>query len=120
MSRPATPAVLVDDHGHGTAVLAHVGQRLEHPERLGEEVGLADLAGDLERAGVGGVAFGSFRRLPSGCTGSRLLTAPVRKMSLTKRMPTRSSRSSWTTGKQLWPDVRTACAMSSAWTGMVR
>ena len=35
-------------------------------------------------------------------------------------MPTRSSRSSWTTGKQLWPDSRTARATSSACTGMVR
>ena len=41
-------------------------------------------------------------------------------MSLTKRIPIRSSRSSWTTGKQLCPDVRTARAMSSACTGMVR
>ena len=111
--QPGHPAVLVDHDGDGPAVLAHVGQRLEHAERLGHEVGLAHLAGDLQRAGVGGVRAARRRR-------RRDPGRSVRKMSLTKRMPIRSSRSSCTTGKQLCPDVRTAWAMSSACTGMVR
>ncbi len=37
-------AVLVHDDGDGTALFAHVGQRLQDAERLGEQVGLADLA----------------------------------------------------------------------------
>ncbi len=64
------PAVLVDHDGDGPAVLAHVGQRLEHPERLGEEVGLAHLARDLQRARVGRVAVRSVvRRLVHAISG---------------------------------------------------
>ena len=110
-------AVLVDHHGDRPAVLAHVGQRLEDPERLGQQVGLAHLARDLQGAGVGRVPVA---RLVPVAVRPGLGPPPVRKMSLTKRMPIRSSRSSWTTGKQLCPEVRTARAMSSAWTGMVR
>ena len=55
MSSAGHPAVLVDDDGHGPAVLAHVRQRLQDAEGLGQEVGLAHLARDLQRAGVGGV-----------------------------------------------------------------
>ena len=50
------PAVLVDHHGDGAVALAHVGQRLEHAQRLGQQVGLAHFARDLERARIGGVA----------------------------------------------------------------
>ena len=105
---PGHAAVLVHHHGDGAAVLAHVGQGLEHAQRLGER----DRAG----APCGRSRAGWDRWRP----GPRGRPCPVRKMSLTKRMPIRSSRSSWTTGKQLCPDVRTARAMSSAWTGMVR
>ncbi|MGA2305533.1 MAG: hypothetical protein ABSH29_15210 [Acidimicrobiales bacterium] len=52
---PRHPAVLVHHDRDGTPVFAHVGQGLEHPQRFGDEKRLADLAGDLQWARIGGV-----------------------------------------------------------------
>ena len=79
-------AVLVDDHGEGTAVAAHVGEDVEDEPGLGYQIGLAEPAGDVEGGGlVGGPASAPLR--PS-------ISQPVRKRSFTKRTPMRWSRSS--------------------------
>ena len=45
------PAVLVDHDGERPPLAPHLGEDVEHEVRLGDEEGLADPAGDVDRAG---------------------------------------------------------------------
>ena len=101
-------AVLVDHHREGPALAPHLGQHVEDQPRLGHQEWLAQPPRDVDRDRE------SVR--PSSVDAT---VQPARNRSLTKSTPIRSSRFSPHTGKQLWPDSRTAFDTASTVSGMV-